>query len=229
MNPSVHPFFHAATGSWSYVATDPATRHAVVIDPVLDFDAKSARTGTALADAILAHVHSGKLVVDWVLETHAHADHLSAGTYLAAELGAPLAIGAGITAVQAHAARLYGFESGFAADGSQFDRLWRDGDRVPLGSLEIEVIATPGHTAGHMSLFVELQKGPPVLLCGDAADLTENIEHEIAPGLCWREREDLALGSIRKLKTLGRETGASLWPNHDLAFWAGTMAASQWH
>lgn len=93
----------------------------------------------------------------------------------------------------------------------------------------VRAIATPGHTAGHMSLFVELQKGPPVLLCGDAADLTENIEHEIAPGLCWREREDLALGSIRKLKTLGRETGASLWPNHDLAFWAGTMAASQWH
>ncbi len=151
MRPSVHPFFHAATGSWSYVATDPATRHAVVIDPVLDFDVKSARTGTALADAILAHVHSGKLVVDWVLETHAHADHLSAGTYLAAELGAPLAIGAGITAVQAHAARLYGFESGFAADGSQFDRLWRDGDRVPLGSLEIEVIATPGHTPDGVS------------------------------------------------------------------------------
>jgi glyoxylase-like metal-dependent hydrolase (beta-lactamase superfamily II) len=151
MAPSVHPFFHAATGSWSYVATDSATRHAVVVDPVLDFDLKSARTGTALADAILAHVRAEKLAVDWVLETHAHADHLSAGAYLAAELGAPLTIGAGIAAVQAHAARLFGFEREFEPDGRQFDRLWRDGERVPFGALELEVIATPGHTPDGVS------------------------------------------------------------------------------
>jgi len=93
----------------------------------------------------------------------------------------------------------------------------------------VRAIASPGHTAGHMSLLVELAAGPPVLLCGDAADLQENLEYEIAPGLCWREREDLALASIRKLKALARETGAQLWPNHDLAFWAGTMAARSWH
>ncbi|HET7844528.1 MAG TPA: MBL fold metallo-hydrolase [Xanthomonadales bacterium] len=151
MGPSVHPFFHAATGTWSYVATDPATRHAVVIDPVLEFDVKSGRTGTALADAILAHVRAGKLVVDWVLETHAHADHLSAGPWLANELGAPLAIGAGITAVQAHAMQLFAFEPGFVADGRQFDRLLRDGERLPFGSLAIDVLATPGHTPDGVS------------------------------------------------------------------------------
>ena len=93
----------------------------------------------------------------------------------------------------------------------------------------IRAVSTPGHTAGHMSLLVELASGPPILLCGDAADLHENLEHDIAPGLCWEEREDLALASIRKLKAVALETGAQLWPNHDLAFWAGTMAARDWH
>lgn len=80
-----------------------------------------------------------------------------------------------------------------------------------------------------MSLLVELASGPPILLCGDAADLHENLEYDVAPGLCWEEREDLALASIRKLKAVALETGAQLWPNHDLAFWAGTMAARDWH
>jgi N-acyl homoserine lactone hydrolase len=82
----------------------------------------------------------------------------------------------------------------------------------------VRALCTPGHTAGHMSLFVELAKGRPVVLCGDAADLTENLTEEIAPGYCWQEDETLALQSIRKLKVIGRETGAELWPNHDLAF-----------
>jgi N-acyl homoserine lactone hydrolase len=83
----------------------------------------------------------------------------------------------------------------------------------------IRAISSPGHTAGHMSLFIELPKGPPVILCGDAADLTENIEDEIAPGLCWRDQESLALDSIRKLKRLAHDEGAQLWPNHDMTFW----------
>jgi len=91
----------------------------------------------------------------------------------------------------------------------------------------IEAIATPGHTAGHMSMWIELPQGPPVLLCGDAADLQENLDQEIAPGTLWRDSEDLALASIRKLKTLARETGARLWPNHDLAFWRTLPAFPQ--
>lgn len=83
----------------------------------------------------------------------------------------------------------------------------------------VRAIESPGHTAGHMSMLIELPKGPPILLAGDAADLQENIEAEIAPGLCWHDREDLAVHSIRKLKILARETGATLWPNHDMAFY----------
>lgn len=83
----------------------------------------------------------------------------------------------------------------------------------------VRAVATPGHTAGHMSMWIELPKGPPVLLCGDAADLQENLDDEVAPGGLWQQREDLALASIRKLKALARETGAVAWPNHDLAFW----------
>lgn len=83
----------------------------------------------------------------------------------------------------------------------------------------VRAIESPGHTAGHMSMLIELPKGKPILLAGDAADLQENIEKEIAPGLCWHDREDLALQSIRKLKKLAVETGAILWPNHDMAFY----------
>ncbi|MFO1320339.1 MAG: N-acyl homoserine lactonase family protein [Burkholderiales bacterium] len=93
----------------------------------------------------------------------------------------------------------------------------------------IRAVATPGHTAGHMSLWIETVSGSPVILCGDAADLTENLDDEVAPGLCWEEREDLALASIRKLKTLAVREHASLWPNHDIAFFRRTMAAKEWH
>jgi N-acyl homoserine lactone hydrolase len=82
----------------------------------------------------------------------------------------------------------------------------------------VQAIESPGHTAGHMSMWIELPRGAPILLAGDAADLTENLDDEVAPGLCWQEREDLALASIRKLKALAAETGAELWPNHDMAF-----------
>jgi N-acyl homoserine lactone hydrolase len=88
----------------------------------------------------------------------------------------------------------------------------------------VRAVATPGHTAGHMSMWIELPEGAPVLLCGDAADLQENLDDEIAPGTLWQGREQQAVDSIRKLKQLARETGARLWPNHDLAFWRGLPA-----
>lgn len=93
----------------------------------------------------------------------------------------------------------------------------------------VRAVASPGHTAGHMSLFIELPKGAPVILCGDAADLSENLQDEVAPGLCWRDQEDLALDSIRKLKALARQEKAELWPNHDLAFWRTLRRFPEFH
>jgi N-acyl homoserine lactone hydrolase len=93
----------------------------------------------------------------------------------------------------------------------------------------VRAISSPGHTAGHMSLWIELPKGPPVILAGDAADLTENIEQEVAPGLCWRDREDMAIGSIRKLKHLAQQEQAQLWPNHDMTFWRSLKCFPEFH
>lgn len=93
----------------------------------------------------------------------------------------------------------------------------------------VRAISSPGHTAGHMSMWIEMPKGPPVLLCGDAADLSENLQKEIAPGLCWQDREDLALQSIRKLKRLGHEENAQLWPNHDMAFFRSLKQFPEFH
>lgn len=95
--------------------------------------------------------------------------------------------------------------------------------RIKAGDYALEAgvsaIESPGHTAGHMSMLIELPKGPPILLAGDAADLRENIDDEVAPGLCWHDREDMAIASIRKLKAIAKRTGAQLWPNHDLGFY----------
>lgn len=105
--------------------------------------------------------------------------------------------------------------------------------KVQAGEYElapgVRAVSSPGHTAGHMSMWIELPKGRPVILAGDAADLQENIEAEIAPGLCWQDREDLALDSIRKLKALARQENAVLWPNHDLAFWRTLKRFPEFH
>jgi glyoxylase-like metal-dependent hydrolase (beta-lactamase superfamily II) len=151
MNPLVTPFFHTPTGTWTYVLSDPAAREAAVIDPVLDYDWRSGRTGTASADAVLQHLEHGGLRLRWILETHAHADHLSSAPYLKARAGGQIAIGAGIRQVQATFKRIFGLGEEFVADGSQFDRLLVDGERIPLGDIEGEVIATPGHTSDSVS------------------------------------------------------------------------------
>ena len=109
-------------------------------------------------------------------------------------------------------------DAAYFADDFAGDYRWRPTDTEYDLLPGVRAIESPGHTAGHMSLWIELPKGAPILLCGDAADLSENLEREIAPGLCWQEHDDLALASIRKLKQLARTTGAELWPNHDLAF-----------
>jgi glyoxylase-like metal-dependent hydrolase (beta-lactamase superfamily II) len=147
-------FFDSATGSWSYLVVDPHSRQAAVIDPVLDYDAASARTARSGVDRLLQAVRERELDVAWILETHAHADHLTAAAYLKAQLGAPVAIGTGIRAVQQTFARIFNLGEEFAADGSQFDRLLVDGDSLPLGNLAIRVLATPGHTSDSVSYLI---------------------------------------------------------------------------
>jgi len=151
MQPNVTPFFHSATGTWTYVVSDPTTREAAVIDPVLDYDWRSGRTGTASADAVLAHLAAGGLRVRWILETHAHADHLSCAPHLQAKAGGQIAIGQGIRQVQATFKRIFGLGDEFEPDGRQFDRLLADGDTIDLGELQGRVIATPGHTSDSVS------------------------------------------------------------------------------
>lgn len=133
---------------------DPHRRQAVVIDPVLDYDAPSARTARTGVDRLLQVVRERHLDVVWILETHAHADHLTAAAYLKEQLGAPVAVGAGICKVQQTFAGIFNLGDGFASDGSQFDRLLQDGDSLPLGNLAIRVLATPGHTSDSVSYLI---------------------------------------------------------------------------
>ncbi len=142
----IETFYDPATYTLTYVAFDPTTRDAVVIDPVLDYDPLASRTDTASADKVVAFARSRELNVRWVLETHAHADHLSASQYLKRELGAKVAIGERIREVQATFKAVFDLPAGFRPDGSQFDRLLADGETLAAGALRVEVIATPGHT-----------------------------------------------------------------------------------
>lgn len=146
MNPQVEAFFDPATFTWSYVVSDPAMKRCAIIDSVLDYDAAAGRTSTASADRLIAHVREQGLVVDWLLETHVHADHLSAAPYLRQALGGQLGIGALITRVQDTFGKLFNAGGDFATDGRQFDRLFEDGDCFAIGSLEARVLHTPGHT-----------------------------------------------------------------------------------
>jgi glyoxylase-like metal-dependent hydrolase (beta-lactamase superfamily II) len=148
-------FFDPATWTVSYVVSDNATRCAAVIDPVLDFDFKSSRTGTRSADAIVAHVQAQDLTVQWILETHAHADHLSGARYLQQRLGGQVAIGEHIREVQATFKKLYNLEREFLPDGSQFDHLFKDGETFAIGSVQATALHVPGHTPADMAYLVD--------------------------------------------------------------------------
>lgn len=150
----VKAFFHPGTSTFSYVVWDPGTRRAAVIDSVLHYEAASGRTSTHYAERIADFVRENALGVDWVLETHAHADHVAAGAYLKARLGGTSGIGAGIGDVQAHFKEVFNLERGFMADGSQFDHLFEDGESFSVGGLAARAIATPGHTPDHLTYHI---------------------------------------------------------------------------
>ena len=151
----VQPFFDPKTWTVSYVVSDPATGAAAVIDPVLDFDMKSGSTGTESADQVLDYLREHQLQVQWILETHAHADHLSAARYLQQQAGGRIAIGEHIRDVQAVFKKLYNLERNFLPDGSQFDHLFQDGETFRIGEVEATALLVPGHTPADMAYLVD--------------------------------------------------------------------------
>jgi glyoxylase-like metal-dependent hydrolase (beta-lactamase superfamily II) len=148
-------FFDRSTSTVSYVVSDKATRAAAVIDPVLDFDFKSGRTSTKAVDQVLDYLKKNELKVDWILETHAHADHLSGARYLQERVGGRVAIGEHIREVQATFKKLFNLERGFLPDGSQFDHLFKDGETFRIGEVEAKAMLVPGHTPADMAYLIE--------------------------------------------------------------------------
>jgi glyoxylase-like metal-dependent hydrolase (beta-lactamase superfamily II) len=189
--PRVIPFFDPATWTFTYVVEDPGSAATLVIDPVLDYDPRSGGVSTESAAKVLAHLRDGGRRVDWILETHAHADHLSAAQWLKRGLGgvAKVGIGAGIRRVQAVFRDILGLGAGFPVDGRQFDRLFADGDTFAAGALEVRVMDTPGHTPDSVTFLVGdvafvgdtvFSPGYGTARCdfpgGDAAQLYESIQ-----------------------------------------------------
>lgn len=184
MNPQVQSFYDPATFTLTHVMYDRDGGHAAVVDPVLDFDPASARISTMSADRVLGFVREHGLSVDWILETHAHADHLTAAAYLKCATGAQVAIGRGITQVQERFKALFGLAADFPVDGRQFDRLFADGERFRIGELEVRAMATPGHTDDSLTY-----------LAGDAAFVGDTV---FAPDI-GTARVDFPGGDARKL------------------------------
>ncbi len=215
MNPTIQAFFDEQTFTISYLVSDPASRQGVIIDPVLDFDAKSARTSTVSADAILAAVEHGGLGIPWILETHIHADHLSAAAYLQSATGARIAAGEHVREVQKTFAPLFEADD-VKGDGAPFDRLLKDGETLSVGGLTIEVIATPGHTPACVSYKI----GGNVFV-GDTLFMPDyGTARTDFPGGDGR----ILYRSIRRLLALPPET--QLWMCHD--YKAPDRDAYQW-
>jgi glyoxylase-like metal-dependent hydrolase (beta-lactamase superfamily II) len=193
MKPDVTAFFNAPTYALTYVVADTEGGHCAIIDSVLDYDPKSGRTRTEAADEVIAFVRERGLAVDWIMETHAHADHLTAAPYLKEQLGGKVAIGARIAAVQAIFKDVFNAGDDFAADGFQFDHLFQDGERFEIGGLTGEVMHTPGHTpacaayvvgdacfAGDTIFMPDFGTARTDFPAGDAAELYASIQRILA-------------------------------------------------
>lgn len=151
----IQEFFHADTNTYSYVVSDVVTKKAAIIDSVLDYDNAAGRTSTETVDGIIAYVKKQGFEVEWLLETHIHADHLSAAPYLKKHVGGQIAIGEYITTVQEVFGDVFNAESGFLRDGSQFDHIFKEGDVFTIGELNARVLHTPGHTPACLSYVIE--------------------------------------------------------------------------
>jgi glyoxylase-like metal-dependent hydrolase (beta-lactamase superfamily II) len=151
--PDVAAYYDEPTGTVTYLVTDPGSNHAAIIDPVLDYDEKAGRISTRSADALLADIRKRSLTIDWILDTHPHADHLTALAYLKDKLGAPTAIGEKVVEVQRLWRDIY-HDRDFPTDGKQWDRLFADGDTLNIGSLGARVMYSPGHTLASITYVV---------------------------------------------------------------------------
>ncbi len=222
-NPEITAFFDQATSSLSYLVADPVAKRAMIIDAVLDFEPRAGRVSTASADKIVAA--AAGLKVDWVLETHAHADHLSAADHVKRRVGAPLATGDHVGEVQKTWAEIYNLEPGFPTDGSQFDRLFADGDRFKLGTLDVTVWRTPGHTPSCSSYIVEGAAGLKHVFVGDTLFMPDyGTARADFPGACART----LYRSIRRILSLPPETKLYMChdyqPNGRAVAWETTVA-----
>ena len=155
MRTTTQAFFDPKTWTISYVVADNATRRAAIIDPVLDYDFKSGHTSTGCADLVLAYLKKHDLQVDWILETHAHADHLSGAQYLKEQVGGRIAIGENIRAVQSTFKAVFNLDADFPTDGRQFEHLFKDGDVFKIGDVEAVAMLVPGHTPADMAYQIE--------------------------------------------------------------------------
>lgn len=224
--PMVKTFFDEATFTASHVIHDPSTGAAAIIDPVLDYDPASGRTSRHSAEAIVGHVGELGLKVLWLLETHAHADHLSAAPYLKERLGGAIAIGRAITRVQETFGEIFNAGKAFARDGSQFDRLFDDGDRFELGGIAAAVLHVPGHTPADLAYVIgdAVFPGDTIFMpdFGTArADFPGGDAHQL-----YR--------SIRRLLSLPGEARLYLChdykaPGRDHYAWETTVAAERAH
>ena len=154
LRPTIAGFFDEATNTVTYVVSDPVTQKAAIVDSVLDYDAAAGRTSRGSADRVVEYVETNRLTVDWLIETHAHADHLSAAPYLQEKLGGKLAIGREIVRVQEVFGKLFNAGSDFERDGSQFDHLFEDGECFSIGSLQAIALHVPGHTPADMAFVI---------------------------------------------------------------------------
>ncbi|PWC55852.1 MBL fold metallo-hydrolase [Azospirillum sp. TSO22-1] len=203
----VQPFFHAPTSTVSYAVYDRPGGIAAVIDSVLDFDAAAGRTGTGSADAIAAFLAEHGLTLDWILETHIHADHLSAAPYLQRRLGGRIGIGAGVTQVQEHFGKIFNDPLSFRPQGQPFDRLFADGETFAVGTLQSRVLHTPGHTRDSVSYLID-----DAVFVGDTLFMPDGGTARCDfPGGSAAE----LFGSIRRLLALPE--GTRLFVCHDYA------------
>lgn len=222
--PAVRAFFDEATFTASYVVHDPVTRKAAIIDPVLDYDPSAGRTSHQSADAIVSHVEAEGLQVEWLLETHTHADHLSAASYLQQRLGGQLAIGREVITVQMVFGKLFNEGAQFPRDGSQFDRLFDDGDNFLIGSLEAAVLHVPGHTPADLAYVIG-----DAVFCGDTLFMPDSgTARTDFPGGDARQ----LYRSIRRLLSLPREARLFLChdykaPGRDFFAWETTIGAER--